>query len=307
MPENIWDLIIIGTGPAGLSASIYASRYKVKHLVIGQESGGQINEAHKIENWPGTNSISGTELGQKMMEHAKSLGAEFKFEPVMSLNKKDEAYELETPSSKYLAKKVILAMGMQYRQLNIPGEKEFKGKGISYCPTCDAPFFQDKTVAVIGGANSAAAAALLLAEYASKIYLIYRGEKLKCDPAYFEKLTASEKITIIYETNLKEIQGEQIVKSVILDKPFESKDNLNVDGVFVEIGSDPGAEMAEHLGVEMDDQRYIKVNPDQSTNIEGIYAAGDITTGSNKMRQVITAAAEGAIAAGSVYKKLQTT
>ncbi|MFA5871962.1 MAG: FAD-dependent oxidoreductase [Parcubacteria group bacterium] len=306
MNENVWDLIIVGTGPAGLSASVYASRYKVKHLVIGQEPGGQINEAHKIENWPGTTSISGTELGQKMMEHAKGLGAEFKFESVMNLDKKDEIYELETSNAKYSAKSVILAMGMQYRQLNVPGEEEFKGKGVSYCPTCDAPFFQNKIIAVIGGANSAAGAALLLSEYASKVYLIYRGEKLKCDPAYFDKLSADEKITIIYGTNLKGIQGEQTVKNIVLDKPFENKNELDVDGVFVEIGSDPGAEMAEHLGVKMDEQRFIEVNPDQSTNISGIYAAGDITTGSNKMRQAITAAAEGAVAAGSVYKKLQT-
>src|SRR4030066_1546972 len=161
MPENIHDLIIIGTGPAGLTASIYASRYKIKHLVIGKEPGGQANEAHQIENWPGTISITGFELLQKMREHAEKLGTEILMDSVSGVKKNDDIFEITTHTSRYQAKNIILALGMEYRKLKIPGEGEFKGKGISYCPTCDAAFFKEKVVAVVGGGNSAGSSALL--------------------------------------------------------------------------------------------------------------------------------------------------
>ncbi len=306
MAKDIYDLIIIGAGPAGLAASIYASRYKVKHLVIAKEPGGQANEAHKVENWPGTVSISGLELGQKMREHSEKLGGKIIMDAVSSIKKESDIWNITTHTENYKAKYIILALGMEYRKLQIPGENEFKGKGVSYCPTCDAPFFKDKTVAVAGGGNSAASAALLLAEYASKVYLIYRGDKLRCDPSYCEKYEKNPKITVIYSSNIKEIRGEKMVESIILDKEFEGKESLAVDGVFIEIGSEPGVELTKQLGVSSDEQGFVIVSADQSTNVPGVYAAGDATTGSNKTRQIITAAAEGAVAAGSVYRKLQT-
>ena len=183
MENKTYDLIIIGAGPAGLAASIYASRYKIDHLVIGKEPGGQAVEAHNIENWPGTPSISGFELTQKMREHAEKLGGKIIMDSVSNIAKEREIFSITTHTGQYQAKNIILALGMEYRKLSIPGEEEFKGKGVSYCPTCDAAFFQDKTVAVAGGGNSAASAAQLLSEYASKVYIIYRGEKLKVDPA----------------------------------------------------------------------------------------------------------------------------
>jgi len=305
--ENIYDLIIIGAGPAGLTASIYASRYKVKHLVIGKEPGGQANEAHQIENWPGTPSISGFELLQKMRSHAEKLGAQVLTDSVSSVNKKENLFKIATRAAQYQAKNIILALGMEYRKLQIPGEAEFKGKGVSYCPTCDAAFFKDKVVSVVGGANAACSAALLLAEHASKVYLIYRGDKLKADPIFEDKISASEKIEVVYGTNIKEIKGDKTVEKVILDKKFNESDELAVQGIFVEIGSEPGVELTKQVGVNIDEQGFIIVNPDQSTNVPGIYAAGDVTTGSNGMRQIVTAAAEGAIAAASVYKKLQVS
>lgn len=307
MSENIYDLIIIGAGPAGLAASIYASRYKINHLAIGKEPGGQANEAHKIENWPGTFSISGLELTQKMCQHAEKLGARIFMDSVSNIARDGDAWNITTHTDQYKAKYIILALGMEYKKLQIPGETEFKGRGVSYCPTCDAQFFKDKVVAVIGGGNSAGSAALLLAEYASKIYLIYRGEKLKVDPAYEEKISKNEKIEVIYNTNIREIKGEKSVEKIILDKKFNGSDELAVQGVFIEIGSEPGVELTKQLSVNVDEQGFIIVNPDQSTNVEGVYAAGDATTGSNKTRQILTAAAEGAVAAGSVYRKLQTS
>lgn len=303
---NIYDLIIIGAGPAGLAASIYASRYKVNHIVIAREPGGQINEAHQVENWPGTFSISGLELGIKMREHAEKLGARIVMDSVTEVAKVENFFAVTTHAGQHQAKNIILALGMEYRKLMIPGEEKFKGKGVSYCPTCDAPFFKDKTVAVIGGGNSAASAAMLVAEHASKVCLVYRGSELKCDPAYCEKLEKNPKVTIIYSMNVKEIKGEKAVEKIILDKEYEGKAELEVQGVFVEIGSEPGVELAEQLGVETDEQGFIVVKPDQNANVPGVWAAGDATTGSNKLRQITTAAAEGAVAAGSVYRKLQT-
>jgi len=307
MNTKIHDLIIIGAGPAGLAASIYASRYKISHLVVGKEPGGQAVEAHKIENWPGTLSISGFDLGRKMREHAEKLGAEIFMDSVSGIKKIDDVFEITTHTNQYQAKNIILASGMEYRKLQIPGEAEFKGKGVSYCPTCDAAFFKDKIVAVVGGANSAASAALLLSEHASRVYLVYRGEKLKVDPAYQEKISKNEKIEVIYSTNIREIKGEKSVEKIILDNKYNENDELEVQGVFIEIGSEPGVELAKQVGVNVDEQGFIIVNPDQSTNVLGIWAAGDATNGSNKLRQIVTAAAEGAVAAGSVYKKLQTS
>lgn len=306
MANDIYNLIIIGAGPAGLAASIYASRYKVNHIVIAKEPGGQINEAHQVENWPGTVSIGGLELGRNMREHAEKLGARIVMDSVSGVTKVDNVFSVTTHAGQYQAKNIVLALGMEYRKLMIPGEEEFKGKGVSYCPTCDAPFFRDKVVAVIGGGNSAASAAMHICEHASKVYLIYRGSELKCDPAYCEKLKKNPKVTIIYSTNVKEIRGGEAVDKIILDKEYEGKAELETQGVFVEIGSEPGVELAKQLGVETDKQGFIVVNPDQGTNVLGVWAAGDATTGSNKMRQILTAAAEGAIAAGSVYRKLQT-
>lgn len=306
MLNNIYDLIIIGAGPAGLAASIYASRYKINHLVIGREPGGQANEAHKVENWPGTPSISGFELLQKMREHAEKLGAKIVTDSVSAIAKEVDTFKVTTSLSQYQAKNIILALGMEYRKLGIPGEARFKGKGVSYCPTCDAAFFKDKVTAVIGGGNAAGSAALLLAEYVDKVYIIYRGEKLKVDPVYEERILGNKKVEVIYNTNVKEIKGDKAVEKIVLDKNYQNKNELEVQGVFIEIGSEPEMELTKQLGVETDEQGFIKVNPDQSTNVSGIYAAGDVTTGSNKMRQILTAAAEGAIAAGSVYIKLQT-
>lgn len=307
MENNNYDLIIIGAGPAGLAASIYASRYKVNHLVIGKEPGGQAVEAHKIENWPGTISISGFELTQKMREHAEKLGVKIVMDSVSNIFRGENIFDVTAHTAQYKTKNIVLALGMEYKKLQIPGEEEFKGKGVSYCPTCDAAFFGGKIVAVAGGGNSAASAAQLLAEYASKVFIIYRGEKLKVDPVYLENFAKNEKIEIIYNTNIKEIKGENAVGKIVLDKEYNGKGEVEVQGVFIEIGSEPGVELAKQLSLDMDEQGFIVVGSDQSTNVTGIYAAGDATTGSNKMRQILTAAAEGAVAAASVYKKLQTS
>ena len=304
--SKIYDLIIIGTGPAGLTASIYASRYKLEHLLFGAESGGQMNEIHNIENWPGELSVSGYDLISRLVAHVENYGVKIQKDSIGSIQKnEDGTFEIKTSRGVYLAKSLILAMGAHYRRMNIPGEKEFIGRGVSYCATCDAMFFRDKTVAVIGGGNSAVVVALELVDFAAHIYLVTQEEKLSAEPAWVEKIMQNSKIEVIRGTSVLEIKGEEKVEKIILDQPHDDKTYLAVDGVFIEVGTEPGVELSQKIGVELDTQNYIKVKEDMSTNVSSVFAAGDITTGSNKFRQVLTAAAEGSIAANGVYKLLK--
>jgi thioredoxin reductase (NADPH) len=305
----MYDLIIIGSGPAGFTASIYASRYKIKHLVIGKDPGGQIVRTSRIENWPGFESISGPELIQKFLDQAKKLGGEFVQNEVRKISKKDEVFEIETMDGvKYEAKNIILALGMKPRKLDVPGEEKFIGKGVSYCSICDAMFFRNKEVAVVGGGDSAAKAAIHLAEFASKVHIFCLKDKLIMEPSLLQIIKDNDKIEMVFCGGVAEIRGDGKVSGIVCrHDERECKDckEIPVSGVFVEIGSVPGVEIAKQVGVELDKEGYIAINADQSTNVPGIFAAGDVTTGSNKLRQLITSSAEGAIAASSVYNRLR--
>jgi len=303
--NQILELAIVGGGPAGLASSIYASRYKIKHKVFTLEVGGYLNEIHKIENYPGLLGISGTELAQNLLTHVQKLGGEVVIEKIEKIKKENEIFVLTGSSQKeYQAKAVIFAGGTKARKMNVPGEDLFLGKGVSYCATCDAPFFKEKDVIVVGGGNSAAVAALILSKHAKKVTLFYRGEELKCAPSYLDQMEQDPKIQISCCSVLKEIKGSsQVEEVVILEK--EKERNIKTDGVFIEIGSEPELESIEGLGIETDKSGYIKTNKDQSTNVKGFFAAGDITTNSNGFRQIITAAAEGAIATLAVFEKIK--
>lgn len=302
----MYDLIIIGAGPAGFGASIYASRYKIKHLVIGKEFGGQIIKTSRIENWPGIESVSGPELIQKFSDQAKKLGGEIINDEVRKITKQQDFFEIETISGeKYQAKNVILALGMKPRKLNVPGEDEFVGKGVSYCAICDAMFFRNKDVAVVGGGDSAAKAAIHLGEFASKVNIFYPEGKLIMEPALQEKVKGNGKIDLYECQGVASIEGENKVTGIVCKIKNEER-KIPVSGVFIEIGSTPGVEIAKQVGVETDDNDYIIIKSDQSTNISGIFAAGDVTTGSNKLRQLITSVSEGAIAASSVFGRLKS-
>jgi thioredoxin reductase (NADPH) len=294
------DLIIIGAGPAGLSASIYSSRYNLDVLVLGQEQGGCMNESYNIENYPGFIAIPGMELGQKMKEHAEKLGGEIKQAQVKKIEKIDKGFKVETSSEEYETKRVLLATGTIFRKLNIPGESELSGKGVSYCATCDGPFFKEKKVTVIGGGNSAFNAALLLSRYAKEVVLFFRGDEPTAIPKYFDSVEKTPNIKLAPKLNLTEIKGDQKVEKIVLDKEWEGSKEHEFDGVFIEIGSRPDNSFFENLDLELDENGFIKVNPDQSTNTEGVYAAGDITTNSNGYRQIITACSEGAIAVATI-------
>lgn len=300
------DLIIIGAGPAGLGASIYASRYKIDHLVIGREIGGQVTGASAIENWAGEISISGQALMDKFKKHAESFGTEIVQAEADGIKKIDGGFEVfsESNNRKYEAKTILLALGMRARKLDIPGEDRLVGKGVSFCATCDAAFFKGKEVAVVGGGDSAATAALHLAEFAGKVSIIYPSDDIRFDPTWSQKMDENPKIEKVCCSKVVEIKGGESVEGIVYEMDGTQKE-IPVQGVFIEIGAVPGVELAHEIGVKTDAENYIIVGEDQQTNVENIFAAGDVTTNSNKFRQIITAVAEGAIAAGSVYRKLK--
>ena len=302
--KTIYDLIIVGAGPAGLGASIYSSRYKLNHLVIGEDIGGQVVEASEIENWAGEKSISGKDLMTKFVDQTEGLGATIIKEDVRQIEKKENIFEVVSDGGKtYFAKTIILALGMKPRKMNVKGEKDFVGKGVSYCATCDAMFFRDKNVVVIGGGDAAAMAAQHLTEFAKKVYVLHRCE-VAWEPSRGEAMKNSDKIEMICSENITEIKGDNKVTSVAYEQDGSTKE-VEVEGVFIEVGTVPGVVIAKNLGVALDDKEYIIVDQTQATNVEGVWAAGDVTTGSNKFRQIITAVAEGAVASGSIYRKLR--
>jgi len=304
----MYDLIIIGAGPSGLGASIYASRYKLNHIVIGGEIGGQVVEASDIENWPGEESISGKDLMELFKKQTVDLGGTIMEGNVNRVTKTAEGFEVSTEGGEKMeAKTIIFALGMKPRKMNIPGEDKFLGKGISYCATCDAMFFRGKDVVVIGGGDAAATAAIHLAEFANSVQLLYKDGTRCFEPSWEEKINGTGKISCGSFEKIDELHGQEKLAGIVYETSDGQKKELAVQGVFIEIGSVPGVVVAKDLGVATDEQGYIIVDQTQATNVENVYASGDVTTGSNKFRQIITAVAEGAVAAGSVYRKLKLT
>lgn len=304
----LYDLIIIGAGPAGLTASIYASRYKIKHLIIGQLIGGLASQAHIIENYPGCRTASGKELMDKFLEHAKSYGVEIFEDEVVDINRKEKIFEIKTTKEKiFKAKTLILALGTERRKLNIPGEKEFWGRGVTYCATCDAPLYKNKIVAVVGGGNAALTAALLLADYTKKVYLIHRRDKYSADLSWQEKVLSDKRIEKIFNTVVKEIKGDKVVREIVLAPSSENSPRqsmvFKIDGLFIEIGSLPVVDLSKKINLDLDEKGYIKVDRNCQTNVSGIFAAGDVTNYTD-LKQILTAASQGAIAAFSVYQYL---
>ncbi len=306
--ENVYDIAIVGSGPAGFSASIYASRYKLKNIVFGKLPGGTISEAHLVCNYPGIEEISGMELGMKMLQHSKSEGGEYSPESVVDIKKEGDIFKLTTDTQKeYLAKTIILATGTDRNKLAIPREDEFVGKGLSYCATCDAMFYKDKTVAVIGGSNAATMAATMLSDIVKKVYIIYRGTQLRGEPAWIEQVEMKDNIEVIYQTLVTSLEGTEKLERLKLTKPYNNSEYLDVDGMFVEIGAEPNIILPLKLGVKVDEKNYVIVDDELKTNIEGIWAAGDCTINSKEFKQVVTAAGEGARAANSIFKYIKGT
>ncbi len=301
-----YDVIIIGAGPAGLSAGIYSARYKLSTLILDEAPGGLAKDAHKIENYPGIESISGLDLMEKMKAHTEKTGAEIIQESVVEIVKEGNKFKvITTETNEYISDYLIIATGSKRKKLGIPGEDKLYGRGVSYCATCDAAFFKGKDVAVVGGGNSAIMAAMLLSEYANKVFMTYRGEELKAEPTWNDRALSNPKIEIHFKTQVTEAIGEKKLEKIKLDNGQE----ISVSGLFIEVGSLPTTEIARSLGVNVDSKNRIIVTPEQRTNIEKVYAAGDITTGSAGFQQIVTAVAEGSIAAYDIFghkkKKLE--
>ena len=306
--QKKYSLIIIGAGPAALTASIYASRYRLDHLIIGESLGGLASEAHKICNFPTEQEISGMGIVEKMKKHGELLGVSLLLDKVTDIEQKRKAFKIITQGGKlFLAKTLLLAVGTKRRQLNLPNENKFIGKGVSYCATCDAMFYQNKTVAVVGGSDSANTASLYLAEIAKKVYQIYRKNKLRGETAWIDQITINKKIEVIYNTEVVGLDGKEKLEKVILSKPYKGQTELVTDGLFIEIGTIPQKNLVNKLSLETNEKGYIKVSPDQKTSCSGIWAAGDITTASNNFCQIITACSEGAIASESIFKFIQNS
>ncbi len=303
----MYDLAIIGAGPAGLNAAVYATRYGVKSVVIGALVGGTASTPHEIGNWLGIEKISGFDFSQMILKHVKSYNVPIIERMAEVISKNEEGFKIVIAGGEEIqAKTLLLATGTTHRNLGIPGEKKYMGKGLSYCATCDGFFYKNKIVAVVGGNDAAATAAVYLGDIAERVYMIYRKEPLKAEMYWQTAIANNPKIEVIYNTIVTDILGEEKITSVAIETNAGVKSEIKIDGLFVEIGSEPNSEVLKDLGVNSDDQGYVEIGPDGSTTADGIWAAGDLTNGSNKFRQIITAASEGAIAAAAISKYLKT-
>jgi thioredoxin reductase (NADPH) len=296
-----WDLIIIGSGPAGLTAGIYGARSGLKTLILEEKMpGGSVNDTPLVENYPGFEAISGRDLAEKMAKQCEKVGAKInELEKVAKLNLKDKKKTVKTTRTAYTASAVIIASGSHYRTLGVPGEKEFRGRGVSYCALCDGAFFKGRNVLVVGGGNSAVVSARYLANIASNVKLAHRRDQLRAEEARVKDLI-KQGVEIVWNTELKEVKGDNKVEGAVLvnNKTGETEE-INVDGIFVQVGEAPNSQIAREAGIEVDEAGYIIVDSRQRTNVEGVYAAGDVTN--CPIKQIGTAVGQAIIAANEAF------
>jgi thioredoxin reductase (NADPH) len=296
-----WDLVIVGAGAAGLTAGIYGARSGLRTLILEEKvAGGETALSPLIENYPGFLSISGKELADRMVEHCKKFGVQInEFEGVTEMNLTAENKTIKTNRAIYSTSAVIIATGTHYRELKVPGEKEFFGRGVSFCVVCDGAFFKDKRVLVVGGGNSAAISALFLSNLASNVKLVHRKSQLRAEEALVKELQ-KQKVEFLFDTEIKEIKGDTKVKGVTVynNKTGQTRE-IEVDGVFIQVGEEPNSQIAKQAGVQVDEKGYIIVDSRQRTNILGVYAAGDVTN--SPVKQIGTAVGQAIIAANEAY------
>jgi thioredoxin reductase (NADPH) len=296
-----WDLIIIGAGPAGLTAGLYGARSGLKTLVLEEKMpGGAVIDTQLVENYPGFESIGGRDLADKMAKQCKKAGAKInELEKVAELDLKGEKKVVKTNRTVYTASAVIVASGRHYRTLGVPGETEFRGRGVSYCTLCDGAFFKGRNVLVVGGGNSAVVSARYLANIASHVKLAHRRHQLRAEEMLVNDLIA-QGVEIMWNTELKEVKGDNKVKGVILanNKTGETMET-DLEGVFIQVGEAPNSQIAKEAGIEVDKAGYIIVDNRQRTNIDGVYAAGDVTI--DPVKQIGTAVGQAIIAASEAF------
>lgn len=298
-----YDVIIVGSGAAGLSAALYARRYNMSTLVLEGEFGGETATAGKIENYPGIISIDGYDLMKTMKEQAAGLGVQFVEGRAQKIESKRDHFLVVGEEGTFQAKTVIVAIGSKRRHLGLPKEEELTSRGVHYCVTCDGPIFQGKTVAVIGGGDSSVKGVNFLGEYAKKIYFIVRGKEIKAEPINLNQMAKlGDKVEVLLETEVKELAGDKRLEKIVLSRTHKGSTELVLDGMFVEIGFDPDQTFAEQLGLAIDEAGYTKADNMMRTNVPGVFAAGDSTNHFGRFKQDITAAALGAVAATSAYE-----
>lgn len=306
----MFDVLIIGSGPAGISASIYAKRAGLKALTLEQNplSGGQVLNTYEVDNYPGLSGINGFDMGMKFREHADKLGCEFQNAAVSRVRKvsagEESGFILETSEGEIFTRTVVAAMGAVHAKLQVPGEEEFAGKGVSYCATCDGAFFRGKMTAVVGGGDVAVEDAIFLARSCEKVYLIHRRDELRAADILQKELKALPNIEILWNTVVKEISGEEKAQSLTLeDTRTGVRRSLAADGVFIAVGIVPSGDLMKDM-VDHDEQGYFLAGEECATSVPGIFVAGDLRK--KKLRQVVTAVADGANAIASVLDYLRS-
>ena len=303
--EN-WDLIIVGAGAGGLSAGIYGARSGLKTLIIEEKlAGGTIVDAPMVENYPGFPQILGAELAEKMVLHCRKVGATIhELESVVSFDFTGEKKIVKTHRAEYEAKAVIIASGAHYREINVKGEKEFKGRGVSYCGVCDGPFFKGKRVLVVGGGNSAVTTTLYLSGLAAEVFVVHRRDAFRAEEALVKDVASKTNVKIYWDTVVKEIKGDRLVSAVVLSNVKTGENSeLAVNGVFVQIGESPNSQIAKEAGIKINDDGFIEIDINQRTNIPGVYGAGDVTN--HPVMQIGTAVGQGITAALDAYSYIK--
>ncbi len=303
------DVLVVGAGPAGLTAALYLARYGVKVAIYAKEIGGQMAIAPLVDDYPGIPEVSGRELTNRFVEHVRKYGVSIHVDELVDMRRDgDKWLAIFASGKKVKCLAAILALGAKKRKLGVPGEDRLLGKGVSYCAVCDGPLFKGKRVAVIGGGNSALASALYLSTIASKVYLVHRRESFRALPTYVDRARSMPSIEILTPYVVTEILGKDRVEGIRVRNVATNEEKvIDVEGVFIEVGVEPPTELLKKIGIEVDEEGRAVVKPDMSTNLPGIFVAGDAAGGPNKYRfpQIVTAAAEGAIAADAAWKYLQ--
>ena len=302
--DTVYDVLIAGQGAAGYAAALYAARYQIRPVVLGATFGGETATGGLIENYPGYTEIDGFELMMKFRKQVEKYEVPIVDEDVVSIRRTQDCFEIDTDQGNtYRGASVILAVGRERRKLGLEHEEEWTGRGVSYCSTCDAPLHKGNTVAVVGGGDASVKGAVLLSKYAEKVYVIYRGDRFtRPEPVSLRQMEARPNIEPILSANVVELNGDDGLTGIVLDREYNGSSELALDGLFIEIGADPRVELARQLGVELNEGNEIKVNRFGQTSVEGVSAAGDVTDASGDLKQTITAAAQGALVATAAYE-----
>jgi thioredoxin-disulfide reductase len=296
----MYDLIIVGGGLAGITAAIYAARKEMNFIIISPEFGGEIANTPYVENWPGIKTISGMDLAQNYIEHMKSLNVKIVEDFVTEVAKNGETFTVKTYGDTFESKTILWATGSKYRELKVPGEEQFKGRGVTYCSTCDGPLFKNKTVAVVGAGNNGLTSAIYMSNIAKKVYIINKNPVLKGDPILAEKLLNNKNVEIINNARVKEIKGDKLVRSAIIMTP-EGEKEIIMDGVIINVGYVPITEPIKNV-VELDQLGYVAVDNKKMTKVQGFFAAGDVVN--NPYKQLVVSASDGCTAALGAFDYL---